>query len=73
MRRTKRPAESLDTLTAAWVRDHNGKEAVTVAEAAEMLSVHPQTIYRRVYAGKLRYTPDKRVSMRDLCAYANGF
>lgn len=69
-RSKKKPEQTLDELTALWVREHG--EAVTVKEAARLMGVHPQTIHRRVWAGKIKETPDKRVLIRSLCYYANG-
>ena len=31
-----------------------GNEMFTVKEVADMLKVHPQTVYRWIYAGKLK-------------------
>lgn len=66
----KRRVDNPEELIAAWVKEHG--EAVTVKKAAEIMSVHPQTIYRRVWDGKIKATPDKRVLVRSLCMYANG-
>lgn len=70
MKRKQRPEMSLDDLIAAWVRDHG--EAVTVNEAAALIGVSTRTILRQAASGALRYTPNKRVLVRSLCAYANG-
>ena len=70
-KRKVRPAPPLDELVREWVRDHG--EAMSVKEAAELVGVCPQTIYRRVWDGSLRITPEKRVLTRSLAVYANSF
>ncbi len=70
-KRKVRPAPPLEELVREWVRDHG--EAMSVKEAAELVGVCPQTIYRRVWDGSLRITPEKRVLTRSLAVYANSF
>ena len=70
-KRKVKPVPPLDELVRDWVRDH--WEAMTVKAAAELIGVSPQTIYRRVWDGSLRITPEKRVLTRSLAVYANSF
>lgn len=70
-KRKVKPVPPLDELVRDWVRDHG--EAMTVKAAAELIGVSPQTIYRRVWDGSLRITPEKRVLTRSLAVYANSF
>lgn len=70
-KRKVRPPQPLDELITEWVKAHG--EAMKKKDAAELVGVSRNTIYRAVKAGMLRTTPQGRVLTRSLCAYANGF
>ncbi len=70
-RRKQRPQMTYEELIAAWVKDHG--EAITAKEAAALVGVSMSTIYRCMDSGAVRVTPNKRVLVRSLCAYANTF
>ena len=63
------PRISDPNIEAKWVAAHG--EAVTYTKAAQMLSVCNQTIINLVRKGKLQTTPEKRILVRPLAAYAN--
>lgn len=70
-KRKVRPALSYEDLINDWISRYG--EAVKQTEAARLVGVSARTVSRRIDDGTLRVTPNKRVLVRSLCAYANSF